>query len=366
MVVVLVIAILLAIAIPSFLGARKRSQDTVARSSLAIAVRAVTTASYTSVNAAGLAVVEPSLTYVASPSASTGPKIVSVAVSGSFWGGAAMSSSGTCLLIRTSELGGQQYGTTSGACTGDAALGATGSGWSSASNVVAAAGSSAYAAMILSLNGLSGYWRLDETAGTTATDLGPHGYNGTYSTGVQLAWPGALAHADGTSARFAGSFVTLPAMNVNWSDGLTFAAWALPEGSGFYERIFELGNGEANDNLWFGRLAGYDQVAYEVRPPSSPLLAVGGPNGSLTSGGWQFLVVTQSPGGQVVIYRNGVPVSSMNYVRSIPNVNRTVNYIGNTSWNNEPTFTGRIDEVAMFNRPLTSTEVAALYATAVT
>lgn len=45
---------------------------------------------------------------------------------------------------------------------------------------------------------------------------------------------------------------------------------------------------------------------------------------------------------------------------------RTVNHIGNTAWNNEEPFTGRIDEVAMFSLPLTSTEVAALYSAAAT
>lgn len=76
MVVVLVIGILLAIAVPTFLGARNRANDSVARSSLRnTLVTANVIASDTSgagalswsgVNATTLATAEPSLTYVSS------------------------------------------------------------------------------------------------------------------------------------------------------------------------------------------------------------------------------------------------------------------------------------------------------------
>jgi type IV pilus assembly protein PilA len=113
MVVVLVIAILLAIAIPTFLGARKRAQDRAAQSSLRNALTAAksmytdnsTYAVATSADT-GLPTVEPSLTYAAPGTASSGPKNVPVEVSGTDeWAGAAKSDSGKCFYIHETANG---------------------------------------------------------------------------------------------------------------------------------------------------------------------------------------------------------------------------------------------------------------------
>jgi type IV pilus assembly protein PilA len=111
MVVVLIIGILIAIALPTFLGARERAQNRAAQSSLRNALVAAKT-SYTDVNtyvnatsaATGLKTIEPSLSYVATGAQSTGPNIVSVGpqdVNGTAdaWSAAALSASGTCYYI---------------------------------------------------------------------------------------------------------------------------------------------------------------------------------------------------------------------------------------------------------------------------
>jgi type IV pilus assembly protein PilA len=121
MVVVLIIGILIAIALPTFLGARKRAQDRAAQSSLRNAVAAAKvlytdcdkfmtgSACTTGLVDADFTAVEPSLTWLAG--ASTAPNKVSWAVDAAFptagsaqeWYAAAMSDSGTCFYIRTLE-----------------------------------------------------------------------------------------------------------------------------------------------------------------------------------------------------------------------------------------------------------------------
>ena len=86
MVVVLIIGILIAIALPTFLGARQRAQNRAAQSSLRNALVAAKTSytdtsDYSGATTTGLHAIEPSLTYRAG-TASTGPNVVSVAVSG--------------------------------------------------------------------------------------------------------------------------------------------------------------------------------------------------------------------------------------------------------------------------------------------
>jgi type IV pilus assembly protein PilA len=116
MVVVLIIGILIAIALPTFLGARRRAQDRAAQSSLRDAIAAAKTLytdndDYSGVTNTSLEATEPSLTWNVSPSAQ--PKEVAWAIAtyaGSateqLFSAAAMSDSGTCFYIQTIEVPG--------------------------------------------------------------------------------------------------------------------------------------------------------------------------------------------------------------------------------------------------------------------
>ena len=150
MVVVLIIGILIAIALPTFLGARARAQNRAAESSLRNAfVSAKTlytdTDDYSTANYTQLATVEPSLTYAATGTASTAATNVSVynnnnAAAGQVWAAAALADSGKCFLIKdnaTNPSAGTTYGSTTVAtnCTGTYAstnatqTTTTGGGW---------------------------------------------------------------------------------------------------------------------------------------------------------------------------------------------------------------------------------------------
>ena len=128
MVVVLIIAILIAIAIPTFLGAKARSQDKAAQSSLR---NAMTNAkviynvddanTYSGATATALAAAEPSLTFVASGIASSGPNLVSVDQQGSYVVMAARSTSQSCFVIADWASVGTFFAKVSGTCSASAA-----------------------------------------------------------------------------------------------------------------------------------------------------------------------------------------------------------------------------------------------------
>ena len=105
MVVVLIIAILIAIAIPTFLGARKKAYDRSAQSSLRNAYTNAKslytdTQDYTTATVSALATAEPSLTFAASTAESTGPKNVSVyTADANHIVLKALSKSGTCFVL---------------------------------------------------------------------------------------------------------------------------------------------------------------------------------------------------------------------------------------------------------------------------
>ena len=108
MVVVLIIAILLAIAIPTFLGAQNKAKDRSAQSSARNALTNAKTlyadaGTYVDASAGNLTNSEPSLAFVVAPAPSTGAKSVSVlSTSATTWFAAVLSDTNTCFYIRDS------------------------------------------------------------------------------------------------------------------------------------------------------------------------------------------------------------------------------------------------------------------------
>ena len=137
MVVVLVIGILLAVGIPTYLGARSRAQDKAAQSSLRVAQTAALVifsddGDFGDADTAALGLAEPSFTWNNSSTASVDDQVVSVAANGggTEWGAAAMSDSGVCFYIRVSSAGPTRYGSSSSTyCTGAQGLLVSDTSW---------------------------------------------------------------------------------------------------------------------------------------------------------------------------------------------------------------------------------------------
>jgi type IV pilus assembly protein PilA len=128
MVVVLIISILIAIAIPTFLGAREGAQDRGAQSNLRNALTGAKVlfaddGTYVGATDVGLAAVEPSLTFTASTDVVAAFGSVSVEVSttstaNDTFTAAAMSESGDCFYIRDAGSG-TTFGVEAGAAACD-------------------------------------------------------------------------------------------------------------------------------------------------------------------------------------------------------------------------------------------------------
>ena len=136
MVVVLIIGILIAIALPTFLGARERAQNRAAQSDLRntlVAAKTIYTdaSSYAGATASGLTTLEPSLTFNAGASTTANAWVSTMTTpDATTWAAARMSASGTCYYIYETSANGTRFGTGT-TCTGDAANAAapTGRSW---------------------------------------------------------------------------------------------------------------------------------------------------------------------------------------------------------------------------------------------
>ena len=143
MVVVLIIGILIAVALPTYLGSRQRAWDRSAQSDLRLTVTAAKISytddlDYTNDTPAMIGAIEPSLTLVAGGTASSAANGYSVSFRVWNYGeinAARLSQSGRCYYIRTideqgtaaSDIPGVYHGYWKNACTGNtiAAFGTT-------------------------------------------------------------------------------------------------------------------------------------------------------------------------------------------------------------------------------------------------
>ncbi len=116
MVVVLIIAILLAIAIPTFLGAQNKAKDRSAQSSLRNTLTAAKTIYtdkqlFTDATTAALTLAEPNLVFIAAATSSADPKSVSIAATADTFIAASKSKAGTCFYIKEDLTNGTATGT---------------------------------------------------------------------------------------------------------------------------------------------------------------------------------------------------------------------------------------------------------------
>lgn len=126
MVVVLIIGILIAIALPTFLGAREQSQDRAAQSDLRNSIAAAKviyadTIDYSAITIAEMSAVEPALGFVTAGTASSAANGYSVSFRVFNYGEvnvARISESGTCFYMRTIEAQGPAPTDVPGSYTG--------------------------------------------------------------------------------------------------------------------------------------------------------------------------------------------------------------------------------------------------------
>ncbi|MFF0246227.1 LamG-like jellyroll fold domain-containing protein [Streptosporangium sandarakinum] len=246
-----------------------------------------------------------------------------------------------------------------------------------------------------------GYWRLGEPANqppsptpdpictiapqlcesptTVATSLGWGAGSATYE-GVTLAEPGALAGSTNTAARLSGtSQVRLPEhLIAHMGDQVSLETWFKTTSSGVIAYATdatgpaeELGFSKGQPFLYVGvdgKLRGQFRVTNAGNAVVAPITS----SGAVNNGAWHHVILTGS-GTSQTLYLDGAPVGSLNgkidhnwlgHV-TIGNGRITSGWpsatpvtAGTAEWG----LNGYIDEVAVYDRPLTGAEAAEHYA----
>ena len=139
----------------------------------------------------------------------------------------------------------------------------------------------------------------------------------------------------------------------------TISVWVYPQQVVNNSRIIDFGNGQAADNIGLTLSSGTALSPYLFIFNGSVKIFVAISSRTLTLNSWQFLVATFN-GTNSFVYLNGTLTKQYNQSFSLPTLNRTKCFIGKSNWNEDRASYSYLDELRLYNKSLTHTEIIEL------
>ena len=204
-----------------------------------------------------------------------------------------------------------------------------------------------------STSGLVAAYAFKEGAGSTIADASGNNNTGTLDSGVTWTTQGRF----GSALVFnGGSAVTIPATtSLNLTTAMTLEAWVYPTvtPTTWSTVLMKEQPGALVYSLYAGSSANRPYVYFNTASDSSGERGTIGPN-ALPLNAWSHLAGTYD-GATLRLYVNGVLVVSQPFTGSIVTSTGALRLGGNSLWGEY--FTGRIDEVRIYNRALSQSEI---------
>ncbi|ROR80757.1 PKD repeat-containing protein [Plantibacter flavus] len=226
-------------------------------------------------------------------------------------------------------------------------------------STVPTAPADAYGAAVFGLDPAL-YWRLNETSGSTAVDAGPTEANGLYFGQVTKGANGAISGVDNTAAQFTSN---------GWDEGGVSSQSSYSNPTSYaMEAWFQTTSTQGGKVIGFGSnqtggSGGYDRHVF-LRPDGKLVFGTWtGQENTITSqaavndGQWHHVVAQQSAAG-MKLFIDGSSVGT-NPQTGAQDYTGYWRVGGDNAWQGSvPYFNGKIDEVAVYNAPLTDAQVA--------
>jgi fibronectin type 3 domain-containing protein len=209
------------------------------------------------------------------------------------------------------------------------------------------------------INDLQLRLKFDETGGTTAADSSGNSRNATLINGPTFA-PGKIGNAL-VFAASSSQYATLPTGLVSTLNDFTISTWVKPTSLDNWARVFDFGSGTAT-NMFFAPQNGENgKPRFAIKISNSAEQMIDGAS-ALSAGVWTHVAVTLS-GSTATLYINGVAVGTNNAMTFKPSGmgSTTQNYLGKSQYA-DPYFNGAIDDLRIYRRALSATEITDLYA----
>jgi hypothetical protein len=222
-----------------------------------------------------------------------------------------------------------------------------------------------YRDVILGTANLAGYWRLDDASGTSAADLGPNAITLTYANTPTLGAQGLLDGDANTAVEFNGTNeYALGATHASLQGGsaVTLECWVNIDAAGNRCAVGLFGS--ATDKGYWINLS--NPFAFYMSNDGTAQFAATAVTATATS--TRYHIVGTYDGADSKIYVNGVlegtNSSPTGAIRTV--VTASAFAIGRLGALNSDFADGRVDEVAVYNRVLSATEIAGHYLMGIT
>jgi len=202
--------------------------------------------------------------------------------------------------------------------------------------------------------GLVGWWKLDETSGTTAADSSGNGNNGTLSGGT---WQASAGHIAGALHLNAFDVVNCGAAASLNTPSVTVAFWMKPDSLGNVIPVDKL---PATGTVGYAvKLRDTGTIWFRVGAEGGPALDVYGGSNIYTNGVWTHVACSFDAGsGAMRMYINGVVESHQPTFAVALNASNTTFRMGSTV----EQYAGLLDDVRVYDHALTSNDVVTVMA----
>lgn len=207
-------------------------------------------------------------------------------------------------------------------------------------------------------DGLVGYWPFDTGSGTSAPDVSGYGNHGTLTNGP--TWSSSVSSTIGFTDPYSLSFngvsdyVTVPDNSALSPSSITVSAWINSTGISAEQVIASKFYNQTSIKGW--EMEVYQSKLYFAINTNAVLQG----STTMTSNTWYHLVSTYD-GNTIRVYVNGILDGSSSTAAGITNPTGNMN-IGRYTFSTNLFFNGLLDDVRIYNRALTATEVSSLAA----
>ena len=154
-----------------------------------------------------------------------------------------------------------------------------------------------------------------------------------------------------------GSWVDLADMNFDFSNGITVEAWVNYNAFNDSSRIIDFGNGKGYDNILLGNYGTSKKLMFQVYLPANRESILTSDGDVLDQNQWNHVVASVAPNGTARLYKNGTLIKEVTGFLIPTTVKRIANYFGRSNWSSAGYFQGQIDEVRIWNRARSGSEI---------
>jgi hypothetical protein len=204
--------------------------------------------------------------------------------------------------------------------------------------------------------GLVGAWGFNEGGGTTVTDSSGSGNNGTLS-GAGATWSTAGRYGGALSFNGSSGNVTVPnSASLNFNSSYTLEAWVRPTALSGYQTIF-IKEVTGGCGYWLQTTGNAISSGFST----SVCLEHVSTGSAVPVNQWSHLAaVFDDAANTYTLYLDGVALSAQNETSNpVPNTQALVFGQSACSNCNYERWRGQIDDVRLYNRPLTAAEIQA-------